>query len=101
MVISHHHVNLYWRVRSGPAPAMTLAHRMPERVIDELQKMPPGASAPSHQYYRATLVQSDLIGFTSALVLASFPGSRGCDEDKMWVLYTLPCLPAMGMVVYV
>eukprot|EP00435_Cladocopium_sp_Y103_P018363 s2259_g4.t1 len=38
---------------------------MPERVIDELQRMPPGASAPSHQYYRATLVQSDLIGFTS------------------------------------
>eukprot|EP00438_Fugacium_kawagutii_P027193 Skav213541 [mRNA] locus=scaffold4151:113386:118049:- [translate_table: standard] len=41
---------------------------MPQRVIDELQRIAPtvsGSAAPSHQYYRATLVQSDLIGFTS------------------------------------
>ena len=51
-----------------PWPSPTSLARMPERVIDELQRMPPGASAPTHQYYRATLVQSDLIGFTSSLV---------------------------------
>eukprot|EP00913_Durusdinium_trenchii_P018251 g17148.t1 len=32
--------------------------------MDELQRLPAGSSALSHHYHRATLVQSDLIGFT-------------------------------------
>ena len=67
--------------------------RMPERVIDELQRMPPGASAPSHQYYRATLVQSDLIGFTSTLAAAvGTTRITSCGEMKWpdfgtWITY--------------
>ncbi|CAK9086727.1 unnamed protein product [Durusdinium trenchii] len=37
---------------------------MPQPVMDELQRLPAGSSALSHHYHRATLVQSDLIGFT-------------------------------------
>eukprot|EP00438_Fugacium_kawagutii_P021119 Skav213909 [mRNA] locus=scaffold1439:202030:204561:- [translate_table: standard] len=38
---------------------------MPPKVLDELQKLSSGNSAPpSHHYFRATLVQSDLVGFT-------------------------------------
>ena len=37
---------------------------MPPKVLEELQKNGPGSLPPSHHYFRATLVQSDLVGFT-------------------------------------
>lgn len=37
---------------------------MPPKVLEELQKTGPGSCPPSHHYFRATLVQSDLVGFT-------------------------------------
>ena len=37
---------------------------MPPKVLEELQKTAPGSCPPSHHYFRATLVQSDLVGFT-------------------------------------
>ena len=33
---------------------------MPHLVVYELQRLPPDAPAPSHHYFRATVVQSDL-----------------------------------------
>ncbi|CAJ1416594.1 unnamed protein product [Effrenium voratum] len=41
-----------------------LESMMPHLVVYELQRLPPDAPAPSHHYFRATVVQSDLVGFT-------------------------------------
>jgi class 3 adenylate cyclase len=41
-----------------------LSSLMPEIVVEEIRKAPSGAPPPSHQYSEATIVQSDLVGFT-------------------------------------
>ncbi|CAE7389002.1 gcy-21 [Symbiodinium natans] len=44
---------------------------MPKLVINELQRASPDDALPSHHYFRATVVQSDLAGFTRLAGLKS------------------------------
>jgi class 3 adenylate cyclase len=41
-----------------------LSSLMPEIVVEEIRRAPPGSPPPSHQYAQATICQSDLVGFT-------------------------------------